>query len=127
MRRRVLALAVPLVAAAMVVPALAAPSRTAGLAVSTVGTVGNEPLTAVAPDGTVYISALQYIYRSTDHGKSWKSVPLPINSGVTEYKTDSSIAVDPGGRFYYAFDYPYAGITALCSSDDRGDSWACDN
>src|SRR3982750_3197145 len=106
MRRRLLALAVPCLAAAMVVPALAAPSRAAGLTLSTVGTVGNEPLTAVAPDGTVYVSALQYIYRSTAHGKHWKAVPLPINSGVTEYKTDSSIAVGPGGRLYYAFDYP---------------------
>jgi len=29
----------------------------------TVGTVGNEPLVAVGQDGTVYISALQHLYR----------------------------------------------------------------
>jgi hypothetical protein len=129
MRNRLIVLAAPCLAAAMVAPALAAPSHAQGAAIrlSTVGTVGNEPLTAVAPDGTVYVSALQYIYRSTDKGAHWTSVPLPVNSGVTEYKSDSSIAVDPGGRLYYTFDYPYAGITAVCTSDDRGDTWHCDN
>ena len=90
------------------------------------GTVGNEPLVAVAPDGTVYISALQYVYRSTDHGVHWTALTLPPESGVTEYKTDSSISVDPGGRLYYVFDYPYAGTTAVCTSDDRGSTWSCD-
>jgi hypothetical protein len=129
MRNRLLLVATPVLAAAMVAPAIAAPTHQHGAAIqlSTVGTVGNEPLTAVAPDGTVYVAALQYIYRSTDKGAHWKSVPLPVNSGVTEYKSDSSIAVDPGGRLYYTFDYPYAGITAVCTSDDRGDSWHCDN
>src|SRR2546421_6553000 len=35
----------------------------------TVGVHGNEPLLAAAPDGTLYISALQHIYSSTDSGK----------------------------------------------------------
>src|SRR4051794_3873419 len=113
MRRHLLLLALPCLAAAMVAPALAAPSSAAGVRMTTVGTVGNEPLTAVAPDGPVYVAALQYLYRSTDKGAHWKALPLPVNSGVTEYKSDSSIAVDPGGRLYYTFDYPYAGITAV--------------
>jgi hypothetical protein len=93
--------------------------------VVTVGVHGNEPLLAVAPDGTLYISALQFLYRSTDHGAHWSVVPLPPESGVTEYKTDSDIAVDPSGRLYYTFDYPYAGTTAVCTSTDRAESWHC--
>ena len=105
--------------------AVAAPSGApTGLRVSRVGTVGNEPLVAVAPDGTIYVSALQYMYRSTDHGAHWTALTLPPESGVTEYKTDSSISVDPGGRLYYVFDYPYAGTTAVCTSDDRGTTWS---
>ena len=107
---------------AVAAPTAAPPS---GVHVSRVGTVGNEPLVAVAPDGTIYISALQYMYRSTDHGSHWTALTLPPESGYTEYKTDSSISVDPGGRLYYVFDYPYAGTTAVCTSDDRGNSWAC--
>ncbi len=100
--------------------------RPATVKVVEVGTVGNEPLIAAAPDGTLYVAALQYLYRSQDKGAHWQPIRLPPESGLTEYKTDSSISVDPGGRLYYAFDYPYAGTTAVCTSDDRGESWACD-
>ncbi|MCA1824965.1 MAG: hypothetical protein LC640_12040, partial [Frankia sp.] len=88
--------------------ASARPASRGPAAPVTVGTLGNEPLVAVAPDGTVYVAALQFLYRSTDHGKTWAQLELPVFSGVTEYKTDSSIAVDPGGQLYYTFDYPYA-------------------
>jgi hypothetical protein len=27
---------------------------------------------------------------------------------------------------YFAFDYPYVGTTAVCTSDDRGMTWSCD-
>ena len=38
-----------------------------------------------------------------------------------------TIAVDPGNRLYFVFQSPiYPGSTALCTSDDRGASWACD-
>src|SRR5207244_7241090 len=46
----------------------------------TVGTLGNEPVIAVAPDGTLYISALQHIYRSTDGGATWTNLPRPIET-----------------------------------------------
>src|SRR5262249_28370475 len=79
-----------------------------------------------APDGTIYVAALQYLYRSTDHGAHWTSLTLPPESGITEYKTDSSISVDPGGRLYYVFDYPYARTPAGGPRDDRGTTWPCD-
>ena len=92
----------------------------------TVGAKGNEPLLAIAPDGTLYISALQHIYRSTNSGASWTELPGPIFASQLNLNSDSSMAVDPGGRLYFTFDYPYAGTTAVCTSDDKGDSWACD-
>lgn len=91
----------------------------------TVGTDGNEPLVAAAPDGTLYISALQHIYRSTDSGETWKELPGPIYASTLNLNSDSSISVDPGNRLYFTFDYPYAGSTAVCVSDDKGDSWTC--
>lgn len=91
----------------------------------TVGTKGNEPLLAIAPDGTLYISALQHIYRSTNSGASWTELPGPIFASQLNLNSDSSIAVDPGNRLYFTFDYPYAGTTAVCTSDDKGDTWSC--
>jgi hypothetical protein len=91
----------------------------------TVGTVGNEPIVTAAPDGTLYISALQHFYRSTDGGATWTNLAGPIEAQVN-LNTDSSISVDPNNRVYFTFDYPYAGTTAVCTSDDKGDTWSCD-
>lgn len=91
----------------------------------TVGVDGNEPLVAEAPDGTLYISALQHIYNSTDSGKTWTELLGPIYSSSINLNSDSSISVDPGNRLYFTFDYPYAGTTAVCTSDDRGITWNC--
>jgi hypothetical protein len=90
-----------------------------------VGGQGNEPLVATAPDGTVYISALQHLYRSTDAGANWTKLAGPIYASQLNLASDSSISIDPGGRLYFTFDYPYAGTTAVCTSDDRGETWAC--
>ena len=91
----------------------------------TVGIHGNEPLLAVAPDRTIYISALQHIYRSTDSGATWTELMGPIYASSINLNSDSSISVDPDNRLYFTFDYPYAGTTAVCTSDDRGTTWNC--
>lgn len=91
----------------------------------TVGVHGNEPLIATAPDGTLYISALQHIYSSTDSGTTWTELLGPIYASIINLNSDSSISVDPGNRLYFTFDYPYAGTTAVCTSDDRGITWNC--
>ena len=91
----------------------------------TVGVDGNEPLLAAAPDGTLYISALQHIYSSTDSGTTWTELLGPIYASSINLNSDSSISVDPGNRLYFTFDYPYAGTTAVCTSDDRGITWTC--
>ncbi len=90
-----------------------------------VGASGNEPVVLAAPDGTVYVSALQHLYRSTDGGATWAKLPGPVFASQLNLASDSSISVDPGGRLYFTFDYPYAGATAVCTSDDRGDNWTC--
>src|SRR5205085_8859886 len=91
----------------------------------TVGVHGNEPLIAAAPDGTLYISALQHIYSSTNSGKTWTELLGPIYASSINLNSDSSISVDPVNRLYFTFDYPYAGTTAVCTSNDRGIPWNC--
>src|SRR5947209_7512550 len=88
------------------------PAPTAAPTPVTVGVNGNEPLLAAAPDGTLYISALQHIYSSTDSGKTWTELLGPIYASSINLNSDSSISVDPGNRLYFTFDYPYAGTTA---------------
>jgi len=105
-------------------PAQNSPAPAGASAPVTVGTSGNEPLIAIAPDGTLYISALQYVYISTNSGSSWSRAPLPIEA-QTALATDSSISIAPNNRLYYSFDYPYAGTTAVCTTDNRGATWAC--
>ena len=61
------------------------------------------------------------VFLTTDGGASWTNPPGPIESQTLN--SDSSISVDPGNRVYFTFDYPYAGTTAVCTSDDKGDSW----
>lgn len=101
------------------------PTPTPAPAPVTVGVDGNEPLIAEAPDGTLYISALQHIYSSTNSGATWTELLGPIYSSSINLNSDSSISVDPGNRLYFTFDYPYAGTTAVCTSDDRGITWNC--
>jgi len=105
-------------------PGMSAPPRKAPV-VRKVGSAGNEPLITRAPDGTLYVSALQHLYVSTDNGTTWSPVTTPLYASTLNLASDSSIAVDPGNRLYFTFDWPYAGGTAVCTSDDRGKTWAC--
>ncbi len=119
--------------ACVMIPALAfggqrpksSPTPTPAPTPLTVGVDGNEPLIAAAPDGTLYISALQHIYSSTDSGATWTELLGPIYASSINLNSDSSISVDPGNRLFFTFDYPYAGTTAVCTSDDRGITWNC--
>src|SRR5205085_10235476 len=61
----------------------------------TVGVHGNEPLLAAAPDGTLYISALQHIYSSTNSGATWAELVGPIYAASINLNSASSISVDP--------------------------------
>jgi hypothetical protein len=125
MRKTPLALlAVGLIASVTAVGTSAAPPGRFRPAV-TVGVNGNEPLVRAAPDGTLYVSALQHLYVSRDGGKHWKESAGSPYSTKLNTNTDSSIQVDSKGRLYQTFDWPYAGATAVCTSDDRATSMQC--
>ena len=97
-----------------------------------VGVDGNEPIIKIASDGTMYISALEYLYVSKDGGHTWFKSPGTLMNNPANQKqgvnsnTDSSIDIDAKGRLYFTFDYPYAGTTAVCTSDDAAQHFACD-
>lgn len=88
-----------------------------------VGVLGNEPVIRVAPDGTIYVAALHYVYVSTDGGKSFRQVDF--KGLIPVYASDTALAVSPEGRAYVTFDWPYAGHTAVCATSTRGETWAC--
>jgi hypothetical protein len=88
-----------------------------------VGESGNEPVIRVAPDGTIYVAALQYLYVSTDAGATFK--PVDFKQNLPIYASDSALSVAPDGHVYVAFDWPYAGQTAVCDSKDKGATWHC--
>lgn len=91
----------------------------------TIGTNGNEPLIRSAPDGTLYVSALQHLYVSRDGGRHWtESAGSPYSSTLNR-NSDSSIQVDAKGRLYMTFDWPYAGATAVCTSTDHAATMNC--
>ena len=125
MKTRIVILLVCVVIPAFAFGATSTPTPTPAPTPVTVGVNGNEPVLAAAPDGTLYISALQHIYRSTNAGKTWTELLGPIYASSINLNSDSSISVDPGNRLYFTFDYPYAGTTAVCTSDDRGITWTC--
>jgi BNR/Asp-box repeat len=133
-----LAAALALGAAALAGPAASArsgtPAASSGSTLRppvTVGPDGNEPIVAVAPDGTLYVSALEFLYVSRDGGKTWFQSPGAIYNGQLYQQrglnlaSDSSISVDPAGRLYFTFNYPYAGVVAVCTSDDRAQHLSC--
>src|SRR5437763_791290 len=91
----------------------------------TIGVDGNEPLVRAAPDGTLYVSALQHLYFSRDDGAHWQqSAGSPYNTSLNS-NSDSSIQVDSRNRLYMTFDWPYAGTTAVCTSDDHAATLQC--
>lgn len=88
-----------------------------------VGEFGNEPVIRVAPDGTIFVMALQYLYVSRDNGATFE--PVDYRGPVPVYASDPALAMSPTGRAYAVFSWPYAGHTAVCGSSDRGESWEC--
>ena len=125
--RRTLLLAAMLICSSVFIAAggFVAPATTTVFGPVEVGIHGNEPLVAAGPDGTLYISALQHLYRSSNNGSTWTELPGPIYASTLNLNSDSSISVDPHNRLYFTFDYPYAGTTAVCTSDDHGNTWNC--
>jgi len=59
------------------------------------GAGAGEPNIAVGPDGTIYVTPIDVVYRSTDGGKSFTT------QGKTEGHGDGDIAVDGAGRLHW--------------------------
>jgi len=87
---------------------------------------GGEPSTAIAPDGTVYVSApgaLMEFYRSADRGKTWVKGSSPENSSG-----DTTVNVDASGAVYESNLNGGEGIQDTLQVDvfksfDKGVTW----
>lgn len=75
------------------------------------GSGSGEPNIAVAPDGTLYVTPIQPLFRSTDQGATWS------RGGATDGGGDGDIAVSATGRLHWfglGTGVPYQ------HSDDQG-------
>ena len=77
-----------------------------------------EPNIGIAKDGTIWSTARQLVVRSTDKGRTWKTIALPAHATTL----DPYLYVDPSTSRVYKSDL--AGTCQMLSwSDDRGTTW----
>ncbi|MBI2078900.1 MAG: exo-alpha-sialidase [Euryarchaeota archaeon] len=83
------------------------------------GSGAGEPNIAVAPDGTIYVTPITRLYRSTDGGKSFKDL-----GAKTTGTGDGDIVVDGTGRLHWlGLGGGSAGPIPYQYSDNQGESW----
>lgn len=91
-------------------------------------TTTNEPLVVVGDDGTVYISTYGKMHRSTDGGETWKDISPRLPEAIPNIGgADTSVSVAPDNTVWFASDWGILGGTFVCRSEDRGDTWHCNN
>src|SRR5690242_11961919 len=56
-----------------------------------------EPNIAIAPDGTIYVTPIDHLYRSADGGKTFND----LGTGRTSGHGDGDIAIDSTGRLHW--------------------------
>ena len=85
------------------------------------GTGSGEPNIAVAPDGTIYITPINNLYRSTDGGKTFTNLGPSKTSG----HGDGDIAIDATGRLHWLGlgGQPPGGPIPYQYSDNQGDTF----
>jgi hypothetical protein len=81
------------------------------------GPGAGEPNIAVAPDGTVYVTPIDHLYRSRDGGKSFTD----LGTTKTDGHGDGDIAVDAQGRLHWLGLFGKGGAIPYQASDDGGD------
>lgn len=88
-----------------------------------------EPIVAVDAMGIIYYApaAPGGPWRSTDGGRTFKEIPIPLPPGSSASGSDTSLALAPDGSVWFArvLDGLF-GAVAACVSSDRGDDWTCD-
>ncbi|HLE46763.1 MAG TPA: sialidase family protein, partial [Candidatus Thermoplasmatota archaeon] len=83
------------------------------------GPGAGEPNIAVAPDGTIYVTPITRLYRSTDGGKSFKDL-----GAKTTGTGDGDIAIDGTGRLHWlGLGGGNSGPIPYQYSDNQGESW----
>ena len=111
------------------------------LALSTtdIGTEAGEPTIGVAKDGTAFMAAGKFpfadvviaqaglhpdIRRSTDGGRTWKSVQPKLPDGTNDppFNVDPYVYVDPATNRVFSADL-YGACSYLNYSDDKGETW----
>ena len=96
--------------------ALAAPTLRPDL---DLGPGDGEPNIAVAPDGTIYITPVSNLYRSTDGGKTFKD----LGTSKTDGHGDGDIAVDATGRLHWLGLFGASTAIPYQHSDNQGDKF----
>lgn len=84
------------------------------------GAGAGEPNIAFAPDGTVYVTPIDHVYRSTDGGKSFED----LGTSQTEGHGDGDIVVDDSGRLHWLGLFGASGPIPYQYSDNQGDSFS---
>lgn len=77
-----------------------------------------EPNIAVAPDGTVYVAAVNDIYRSEDLGATYELVKSGLDGGG-----DGDLAVTPEGTLHWLGLFGTDAPIPYAASTDRGETW----
>lgn len=93
-----------------------------GEPVTLVNTNGGEPSIAIGPEGRIYVSPINDLYRSDDDGQSYTRLGSPsLVSG------DSHVVVDPDGVVWLTdlggLTLPLYGSTTVWTSTNHGEDW----
>jgi len=85
------------------------------------GRGAGEPNIAVAPDGTIYVTPIDHVYRSTDGGKTFTD----LGTTKTDGHGDGDIAVSADGTVHWLGLFgKVGGAIPYQRSTDRGDTWS---
>lgn len=82
------------------------------------GMGAGEPNIAAAPDGTLYVSAINDIYRSVDAGATWEAAAQDLDGGG-----DGDLAIDPNGGLHWLGLSGNEAPIPYQSSSDMGETW----
>lgn len=88
------------------------------LPLALLGRGAGEPNIAVAPDGTVYVSAVNDIYRSDDGGSTFELAKGGLDGGG-----DGDITVTPDGAVHWLGLFAQDAPIPYYRSTDKGNSW----